>query len=39
MLVVYPKKNPHKNIKTADRYVAFITNVKVDNHKIYSGSY
>ena len=29
-LVVCPKKNPSKKAKTADRYVAFITNVKVD---------
>ena len=32
-LVVCPKKNPPKNAKTADRYVAFITNVRVDNPK------
>ena len=32
-LVICPKKNPPKNAKTADRYVAFITNVKVDNPK------
>ena len=32
-LVVCPKKNPPKNAKTADRYVAFITNVKVDDHR------
>ena len=32
-LVVCPKKNPPKNAKTADRHVAFITNVKVDNPK------
>ena len=30
-LVVYPKKNPPKKAKTADRYVAFITNVGVDD--------
>ena len=30
-LVVCPKKNPPKNARTADRYVAFITNMRVDN--------
>ena len=30
-LVVCPKKNPPKNAKAADRYVAFITNIVVDN--------
>ena len=32
-LVICPKKNPPRNAKTADRYVAFITNVKVDDHR------
>ena len=30
-LVVCPKRNPPKNAKTADRYVAFITNIRVNN--------
>ena len=30
-LVVCPKKNPAKNAKAADRYIAFITNIVVDN--------
>ena len=30
-LVVCRKKNARKNAKTADRYVAFITNIKMDN--------
>ena len=30
-LVVCPKKDPRKNAVVTDRYVAFITNIKVDN--------
>ncbi len=30
-LVICPKKNPPKNAGVADRYVAFITNIRVDN--------
>ena len=30
-LAVCPKRNPPKNARTADRYVAFITNIRVDN--------
>ena len=30
-LVICPKRNPPRNAKTADRYVAVITNIRVDN--------
>ena len=30
-LVICPKKKPPKNARTADRYVAFVTNIRVDN--------
>ncbi|MBI1658870.1 MAG: transposase [Thaumarchaeota archaeon] len=30
-LVVCPKRNPPKSARAADRYVAFITNIRVDN--------
>ena len=29
--MVCPKRNPPKNARTADRYVVFITNIRVDN--------
>ena len=30
-LVVCPKRNPPKNARITDGYVAFITNIRVDN--------